>query len=774
MPPSLPGGFDEDGLRYRLRDPLALQQADADLWNDRMLVRIDQRGRCNAFFLQPNATRYCDGDFRAFYIRDDDRGACFSVPHEPIHGEFDAFEFSVGRADVAWQIRRDSLEIALELVVPRRDPLELWTVTVTNAGRSRRRVSLLPCMPIGRCGYLQDRAWYDEQLQGIIHDYFPYYVEIPDYYKLRALRNQVFLAADRRPTAWETLASRFLGRGAWHKPDQLAQKILRRPAPGEVGLGPTAAVLQFRRTLAPGQSLTVKFAFGPARDRAEVLRLKRRYLGRGGIEHARAEAARFIDRHQPAIEIETPDRAFDHYVNHWLPARMIQIGRTLRFNLSPQGRNVIQDAMGATLVDPAQARHWFERIWSHQHTNGFLPHGMPFAEGVDIMPITRIPHKDTNVWGPIALRFYLAETGDVDLLEHPVPFADESREAPLDEHIDRGLRFLLRDRTRRGLCRLGQGDWNDPLNMAGMHEKGESIWLTEALAFALEQWAQVATQVGDTKRAQRYRRDAAAGRAAVARHAWAGQWFARGTRDDGRWFGTPRDRYGRIYLNPQSWAIISGLADDDQIAQCARSVEKHLMTPCGPMTLAPAFPAMDESIGKITQKVPGTGENGSVYCHAATFWSYALFLAGRDAEGFKVLRALLPGEQLNPPRRCGQLPLYVPNFYTGAPLGQDAGLSSHSPTTGTVAWYYRTVVEMLFGLQPQFDGLRIQPHLPPTWRRARAVRRFRNAVYEVEYRRAAKLKAPVVRCDGAEVADGLLPLPRRGVRHEVEVLLPSH
>jgi cellobionic acid phosphorylase len=397
---------------------------------------------------------------------------------------------------------------------------------------------------------------------------------------------------------------------------------------------------------------------------------------------------------------------------------------------------------------------------------------MPFAEGVDQIPINAIPHKDINAWGPYAVHVYVAETGDQSILDESIAFADvPSQSATLYEHVCLGLDWLLRDRTGRGLCRLGQGDWCDPLNMAGLEERGESVWLSQALAFALESWAELARFRGDARSAQRYRLHAAKLRDAVNELGWDGEWYGRGFNDDGEAFGVSACAFGKIFLNAQSWAIMCGAADGERAAACSGAVERMLMTPAGPMTLAPAFTGMDEKIGKLSQKVPGWNENGSVYCHAATFYAYALYCLGDADRAFAVLRALLPGGGENTLQRAGQLPLYVPNFYRGADAGRKAGLSSHAPNTGTAAWYYHTAVTQLFGLRAELDGLRMDPKLPTGWDRVQVLRRWRGAEFDVSIRRGADGEAAGVVLDGSPLANDLVPVQEPGTKHRVEVVI---
>jgi cellobionic acid phosphorylase len=309
--------------------------------------------------------------------------------------------------------------------------------------------------------------------------------------------------------------------------------------------------------------------------------------------------------------------------------------------------------------------------------------------------------------------------------------------------------------------------------MAGLAEKGESVWLTEALVYALATWAEVAERRGDRRRAARYRREAARSRRAINRHAWDGAWYARGFTDAGKPFGVKTDTQGRIFLNAQSWAIICGAADVRRAASCIRSVERMLMAPAGAMKLWPPFSGMRKEIGKLTQKVPGWNENGSVYCHASTFYACALFVAREADKGFDALRRLLPGYGRNTIRRTGQVPLYLPNFYRGETAGRKAGLSSHAPNTGTASWYYRAVVAMLLGVRGEAKGLRIDPQLPKAWKRVTVWRRWRGAEFDIEIVRARGRGRPrvAVTLDGRAIRGNLIPAQAPKSRHAVRVLV---
>jgi cellobionic acid phosphorylase len=185
------------------------------------------------------------------------------------------------------------------------------------------------------------------------------------------------------------------------------------------------------------------------------------------------------------------------------------------------------------------------------------------------------------------------------------------------------------------------------------------------------------------------------------------------------------------------------------------------------MMLAPAYSGMRREIGKLTMKPAGTNENGSVYSHAAVFYAYALYTVHRPREAWRVLSSLVPGLTTNAIERCGQLPLYLPNFYRGTGAGRTAGRSSHRFTTGCAPWFYHTVATRLLGIRPELDGLRIDPQLPSHWDSVAVRRSCRGAVYE--FRIGAGGGEVGVVLDGRAVAGAVLPAPVEGTRHEVVV-----
>jgi cellobionic acid phosphorylase len=378
------------------------------------------------------------------------------------------------------------------------------------------------------------------------------------------------------------------------------------------------------------------------------------------------------------------------------------------------------------------------------------------------------------VWLPVCLRAYLDETGDDALLD--VQVADhEGRSASVAERIDRAMDWLLAQRDGRGLSYIAQGDWCDPMNMVGWKGRGVSGWLSLASAHALSLWADICTRAGRTAQARAFAAGAAAFNAAVNEHLWDGDWYGRGITDDDVVFGVKADNEGRIYLNPQSWSMLSGAADADRRARLLAAVDEQLVTPYGVTMIDPPYTGMREDVGRVTQKFPGSAENGAVYNHAAAFYLHSLYAVGESDRAWRTLRAMLSGPDLEEAVQRGQLPVFVPNYYRGAWRlhPRTAGRSSQLFNTGTAAWMYRCLIESLFGLRGDGEALRIDPQLPSHWPRARALRRFRGAEFEVEIERVQGLPSRRILVDGATLDGETIAPVEAGRRYQVRVELPA-
>ena len=779
--------------RLILTSPTALPEASSYLWNPQMLLQVNCQGFVKSQFMQSDATKYSHGPNieaktfmmpeqeyyahhpgRFFYLKDEASHNIFSVPFAPVKQKPQRFEFSVGQSDICWRVRQLDLEVAVKVQLAKEDVVEIWQLSVRNLSPRQRRISVYPYFSIGYMSWMNQSADFDEKLNGVIAKSITPYQKTEDYFKQASFKDQTFLLSDRIPDAFCARLSAFEGRSGLHFPEAIKSPLLENQA---ANFETPTAVMQYRLNLAVNEQTKIALLFGPAKDGEEAARYKQKYLA---PVHAEADGKARVNEQgmhynmEPSspITIESPDRDFNHFINCWLPRQVYYHGDTNRVTSDPQTRNYLQDYLGFSFLKPQMTRLALIKAVSQQNRNGALPDGILLNAQTELKYINQIPHTDHCVWLPLCLQVYLDETNDYAILRETIPFADSGERFSMQAHIERAMTWLIESRDRRGLSYIEQGDWCDPMNMVGYKGKGVSSWLTVATAYSLQVWASILEHIGESGKANQYLQTAAQLNQALNKYCWDGQWYARGITDDNNLFGISSDVEGKIYLNPQSWALLSGAADGPQTDSMLKAIKQHLETPDGVMMLAPAYTSMRADIGRLTQKFPGVAENGSIYNHASTFYAYALYQIGQPDQAFEVLRKMIP-DATNAHRRR-QLPVFIPNYYRGAyfQMQDSAGRSSQLFNTGTVAWYFRCVVEKLCGLKGDRGKLLIQPQLPSHWKRLKVERDFQGARFSLNIERVKMLKKIAVTVDGKLLDDPWVANIQADRHYQIAVKLP--
>ncbi|MEM6900073.1 MAG: NdvB protein [Pseudomonadota bacterium] len=721
-------------------------------------------------FMQPEQPLYAHHPGRFVYVRDRINGALFSAPYEPTRAVPDSFVFSAGRSDASWRVHKDQISIHMSVSLPLDDVAELWSVEVCNLSEGREReLDLFPCFSIGYMSWMHQGAEYSPELGGIIARSVTPYQKLEDYPRIKAFKDQTVLLHGDIPQAWETCRDRFEGEGGIQRPDAVTRGQLSN---GNALYETPVAAFQYRLTLAPGERRHFRFVFAPVQNEKQASKLRDRYLSQHGFERSLQRVNEYLDAHRGCLSIKTPDPDYDQFVNHWLDRQVFYHGDANRLTTDPQTRNYLQDAMGMVYVDPQHSRRAILKTLTQQKEDGALPEGVMLNGDGKLKYINQIPHTDHCVWLPVALEAYLNETNDYALLNDTV--ICDHRSLTVLQRTTMAMRWLVNNRDSRGLSLIAQGDWCDPLNMAGYKGLGVSGWLTIGSAHALQLWGDIAAAAGHQDIAQEMAGAAAEFHQAAQRHLWDGDWFARGIADDGKAFGVNADQEGKIWLNPQSWSLISGVATEEQRRKIKRAVHQHLSTEFGPVVLAPAYTSMQEHIGRVTQKFPGSAENGSIYNHAAMFCIYALYLDADSDLAFEEIKRIVPSALDERVLQREQLPVFLPNYYRGAvkQFPRTAGRSSQLCHTGACSWLYRVTVEQMFGLRGTRAGLLVDPQLPAVWDHAHITRRFRGAVFSVELHRDPVVENPLIAVDGRPLATNLIENIQDGRHYQVSVTLP--
>ena len=240
--------------------------------------------------------------------------------------------------------------------------------------------------------------------------------------------------------------------------------------------------------------------------------------------------------------------------------------------------------------------------------------------------------------------------------------------------------------------------------------------------------------------------------------------YLRAYDDDGRPLGSHTNQEGTLFLNAQTWAVLSGIAVGDRGRRALAYAEAQLQSDLGIRCLQNPYTHFDPAIGLISRKTPGIQENGGVYLHASAFKLVADAMLGRSAAVERGIADMLPFDRDAEPYVFSNCYFAIEDSYRYGTAGQSWG-------TGAAGWFYVALLNHVFGLKPEMDGLRIDPCLPPSWKTCAVTRPFRGALYHITFEQKdidGRLRE--IKVDGRQWQEPVLPV-QPGKTYQVSVTL---
>jgi len=680
------------------------------------------------------------------------------------------------------------------------DACLLWRVKLTNESSRPRTISATNYVELALGNWFEDTSWREFYLlfnrqrfaDGVLYTRCEQWVKyVGGWQAANADANNipfdkaVFLASTADVTGYEGDRYEFVG--AYR--DLTGPKAMDTGRLGnETSTGRDAcAALQHRFALGPGESVEYVLLLGAVDAQPEdASELTDKYLSLEQADAAFSNNQAYWDAVVSTPCVETPDEDLDTLVNIWFKYQGANLSWWNRntgycysgiYNFGV--RDACQDAVSRLPQDPAWVReHTVRRIMIWQFDEGDYAHGGNFLSRTG----TRTFHSDDPINPLFLLAHYVRETGDFSILQEKTPWVDPETclsgrsskpDATIYQHCIAGIECFWRAFSDRGLPLILKADWNDALDQMGNRRRGESCMLAGWAILCIEDFYPCMEHMGDLDRLAEYRRRIARLRQTVNELCWDGEWYWRATHDSGWVLGSKDNQYGRIFTNPNAFAIVAGLADEDRTRRILAAFDEHLDTEWGSHCFAPPFDTPDPRAGILSRFAPGTKENGSLQGHNSRWRIWAECAAGRGDKAYEILKSMLPTTRHEADPDLYRIEPYVACQFVYGPPADRPGEGSHAWATGTACWTLLNVWEHMLGVRPEIAGLRVDPCLPSAWTTCKMTRDYRGATYEITIEKPEGLcRGPVtLTLDGEPLPDNLIPPQGDGKVHPVRAVL---
>ena len=722
------------------------------------------------------------------YVRDNDNGDYFSISWQPVGKPLDEAKYTCrhGLSYTVYECEYTGLSCMQKMCVPISENVLLWDVRIKNTGDYKRNLSLFSYLEFSFHSIAVDNQNFQMSLYCAGSSYEDGIIEEDLYYEPDGYQ---FFTSSFEPDGFECVRDKFLG--MYHTEDNPEAVIRGKCSGSQEKGGNHCASLQKDFELMPGEEVRYIFMLGEGR-RSEGVRVRAKYSDLKEVDKAYAELEEYWLSKQSKLRISTPHEGMNTLINIWTLyqseinvmfsrfASFIEVGGRTGLGY----RDTAQDAMTIPHSNPDKCRerimqllnglvsegyglHLFDPAWfeEEEESDGFKsPTVIPVAKS-DRIHSAEDACADDALWLIAAITEYIKETGRLSFADEVVPYADGGT-GTVYEHMKRILDFSAKEVGQNGVCKGLRADWNDCLNLGG----GESAMVSFLHYWALDNFIDLAAVLGRDADVSHYSKMAQKVKKTCDEVLWDKEWFIRGITKDGRKIGTYDDVEGRVHLESNAWAVLSGAATGDRAEKAMEAIDKYLYTKWGLLLNTPAYTKVDPGIGFITKVYPGLKENSSVFSHPNPWAWAAECRLGHGNTAMKFYDALCPYNQNDKIEIREAEPYSYCQFIVGRDHAEH-GRARHPFVTGSGGWYYFSATRYILGIRPDYDQLKVDPCIPDSWDGFKAVRCWRGAEYDIEVENPDHVQKGVKKIffDGKET--DIIPACQEGSRHKVRILM---
>ncbi|MDR3091055.1 MAG: glycosyl transferase [Clostridiales bacterium] len=710
-----------------------------------------------------------DAGGRYYYINDGE--GVWNPSWKPCRAELESYECRHGMGYSRITSKRGGLKAVHTAFVPLGAACEINRLNFTNESGAEKKFTLF--------SFIEFCLWNaQDDSTNFQRNYSIGEVEIDGasiYHKTeyRERRNHyAVFSANRAPDGFDTDRESFMGlyNGFDAPAAVLENKSRNSVASGWAPIGSHS----FNITLKPGETTSVAFILAYCENpkdqkfeapgvinKAPAKALLSRFQTDEQIDKALAELSDYWHSLLTGYSVKCADEKLSRMVNIWNQYQCMvtfNMSRSASYFESGIGRGMgfrdsNQDLLGFVHLIPERARERIIDIASTQFPDGSAYH--------QYQPLTKKGNlevgsgfNDDPMWLLIGAAAYVKETGDFGILKEAVPFdLAPGSEVSLFEHLNRAFNYTVTNLGPHGLPLIGRADWNDCLNLncfsetpgesfqttenQGDGKTAESVLIAGIFLFAMKDYIRICRYMGDEAQAKKAEAAYEAVLKAVDAHGWDGEWFLRAYDANGAKVGGRECEEGQIFIEPQGFCVMAGVGlSDGRALKALDSVKERLDTKYGCVLQQPPYSKYYLNLGEVSSYPIGYKENAGIFCHNNPWISIAECVAGRGARAFEVYSRIAPAylEDISEIHRT------EPYVYSQMIAGKDAknhGEAKNSWLTGTAAWTFVNISQYILGVRPDFDGLIVDPCVPPSMKDFTIERRFRGKKFVIHINNSA-------------------------------------
>lgn len=794
------GHFDDKNREYVITRPDTPKSWSNYLGNTEYGAIITNNAGGYSFYKSGGMGRYIrlrfnsipmDQPGRYIYFHDHENKDFWSASWQPVGKPLDQFKTEC-RHGTAYSIitsEYKGIKSETTFFVPQDKNFEVWRVKVTNNSDKKRKLSAFSYVEYAaswnaiddllNIQYVQYTAMMNVKDNIIDHGTNVNIPEMPDNFKEKDQGRHTFQAmTGLKITGYDTDRETFLGP---YRTYANPLSVENGKCQDSIGYGDNpCGSLQGELELEAGETKEFVVLIGIGKAEKEGRQAVKEFSDPARLDQELDKLKKYWHERMKGFSAQTPDEELNSTINTWgIYNSLITFAWSRAASLIYSGidrdglgyRDSVQDLMGVMHTITDEARERLELMITGQvSTGGAQPVVLPISHtpGQEKAPEESEYRSDDCMWLFNAIPAYVKETGDIDFYNKVLPYADKGEDTVLG-HMKRAIEFNFDRSGAHGLpCGL-MADWNDCLKFG--HD-GETIFVAMQLRLALKTYIEVAEELQKPEEVKWATPLLEKLDQTLQTDAWDGEWFMRGYRFDGLKFGSKEVPEGQIFFNPQAWAVISGAAEGEQAKLIMDKVNERLATDYGIMVCDPPYTKGDYNIVRAQLMNPGLKENGGIFVHTQGWGVMAEAILGRGNQAYKYLRSYLPAAY-NTKAEIREIEPYVVCQSTHAKYSPKHGASRVPWLSGSATWTYYAITQYVLGVQPENNGLTIDPCIPSDWEGFKASRVFRDKMVKINVTNPDKVEKGVAKMtlNGKELEGNFIPAEMLQAENDVEVVM---